>query len=385
MIDRVYSAMPAPRGAPASPNLASEQPRRLRYLWLWTSIWLVYMIQPIRDAWHQPQLWERVAGVGAGLAFSALYLMAFFRLRATIRSTGKRFGPAVGSLVVGSMLALLAVLVVAVGESALGALVYVSVMAIFTLPALPAWTVVGAMAATVVTLTRLVPGWRPNDDLAFQIGVAALAVWGVLRLVERNAQLAAAREEIAELAVVSERNRFARDLHDLLGHSLTVVSVKAELAGRLVRRAPERAEIELAEIQRLAREALTDVRSAVGGYREVSLGAELARARSALTAAGIEPVLPADAGAVPENRHELFGWAVREGVTNVVRHSGAEHCWVRLTAGTVEISDDGRGPGAPAGVGHGLVGLRERVAAAGGTLTVGRSAEGGYSLRVSVP
>jgi two-component system sensor histidine kinase DesK len=366
-------------------NLASEQPRRLRYFWLWTAIWLVYMVQPIKDAWHQPQQWERVAGVGAGLAFSALYLLAFFRLRATIRATGRRIRAAVGWLVVGTMLALLTVLVVAVGESALGAVVYVGIMAIFTLPPIAGWASLGVMAATTVALTRLIPGWHPNDDLVFQIVVAGLAVWGVLRLVERNAQLAAAREEIAELAVVNERNRLARDLHDLLGHSLTVVAVKAELAGRLVRRAPERAETELAEIQRLAREALTDVRSAVGGYREVSLGAELARAHSALTAAGIEPVLPADAGAVPENRHELFGWAVREGVTNVVRHSGAEHCWVRLTARAVEIDDDGQGPGVPAGVGHGLVGLRERVAAAGGTLTVARSAEGGYALRVSVP
>jgi len=366
-------------------NLASEQPRRLRYFWLWTAIWLVYMIQPIRNAWHQPQLWERVAGVGAGLAFSALYLLAFFRLRATIRTTGKRIGATAGWLVVGTMLALLTVLVVAVGESALGALVYVGIMAIFTLPPIAGWTMVGVLAASTLALTRLIPGWHPNDDLVFQIGVAGLAVWGVLRLVERNAQLAAAREEIARLAIANERNRFARDLHDLLGHSLTVVAVKAELAGRLVRRAPERAETELTDIQRLAREALTDVRSAVGGYREVSLGAELARAHSALTAAGIEPDLPADAGVVAQSSQELFGWAVREGVTNVVRHSGARLCRVRLTAREVEISDDGTGPGAPAGVGHGLIGLRERVATAGGTLTVGHSAEGGYALRVSVP
>src|SRR5262249_29420193 len=158
-------------------------------------------------------------------------------------------------------------------------------------------------------------GWQPNDDLAFQLGVAALAVWGVIRLVERNAQLAAAREEIARLAIVDERNRFARDLHDLLGHSLTVVSVKAELASRLVRRAPERAESGLADIQRLAGEALPDVRSVVGGYRDVSLGAELARAHSALTAAGIEPDLPVHTDVVPATSHELFGWAIREGVT----------------------------------------------------------------------
>jgi two-component system sensor histidine kinase DesK len=119
----------------------------------------------------------------------------------------------------------------------------------------------------------------------------------------------------------------------------------------------------------------------------VSLGAELARARSALTAAGIEAELPTATSDVPEDRHELFGWAVREGITNVVRHSEAKHCRVRLTAREVEITDDGHGPGTEPvnGVGHGLVGLRERVAVIGGTLTVGRSAEGGFALRVGMP
>src|SRR6185437_13830912 len=151
-------------------------------------------------------------------------------------------------------------------------------------------------------------------------------------------------------------DRFARDLHDLLGHSLNVVSVKAELAGRLVTIAPERAQAELADIQRLTREALADVRSAVGGYSEVSLGAELARARSALEAAEIEPELPAGVDDIPEERHELFGWAVREGVTNVVRHSGAKRCWIALTPTSVAIEDDGSGPGTSVAEGaeHGL-------------------------------
>jgi two-component system sensor histidine kinase DesK len=316
-----------------------------------------------------------------------VYLVSFVLLRGKLHRTGQRLGLLVSAAAVAVMALLAGVLLLSVGESTIGVLVYVGVVAVFMLPTAAAWTVVTALAIAALAVPRLVPGWTPNDDVAFQIMVAGLAIWGIGRVVQRNAQLAAAREEIAQLAVANERNRFARDLHDLLGHSLTVMSVKAELAGRLVRMAPERAEDEIADIQRLAREALTDVRSAVGGYREVSLGAELARARSALTAAGIEPELPFAVDAVPPDRQELFGWAVREGITNVVRHSGAKRCWVRLTASEVEISDDGAGPTVDpsAGVGHGLSGLRERASAAGGTLTIGRRPEGGFTLRVSVP
>jgi two-component system sensor histidine kinase DesK len=279
------------------------------------------------------------------------------------------------------------VLALTIGQPATTAMVYLAALIVLALPTRPAWALVGVLAVLAMVLPRMLPGWTRNDDLAFQLAIAALAVWGVVQLVQRNTELAAAREEITRLAVADERNRFARDLHDLLGHSLTVVSVKAELAARLVTMAPDRAEAELFDIQRLAREALTDVRSAVGGYREVSLGVELARARSALVAAGIEADLPFDPGGVPADLEELFGWVVREGVTNVVRHSGASRCRVGLGPASVEVLDDGRGPSPSSGstAGSGLAGLRERVAAVGGALSVGRAEHGGFSLRVTVP
>jgi two-component system sensor histidine kinase DesK len=251
--------------------------------------------------------------------------------------------------------------------------------------------------------------------------------------------------EVARLAVAEERLRFSRDLHDILGHSLTVITVKAELAGRLLDVDPVRAATEVADVEWLSRDALAQVRGAVSGYRDVTLPAEIASARSALEAAGIEPVLPAAVDDVPAERRELFGWAVREGVTNVVRHSGARRCRVSLTAGAVEVADDGGGQaagsggagaaaglsegapaagsssgaraagssegapaagpssgaraagssagalaaavydGGPHGHGHGLAGLAERAAAAGGRLVVGRAPEGGFLLRVQVP
>jgi two-component system sensor histidine kinase DesK len=360
---------------------------RARYIWLWAGVWLVYLVQPVQVAWHHPETWRRVVGVTVAVVFSVLYIVGFVRLRNSFRVRYRRLGRAENIVTVGSMLGLGVILAVTIGQPAIGTLVYTSVMSVFLFPTRVAWSLVAGYAALIVVITRVLPGWHPDDGQAFVLAVASLAVWGTVRLIERNAQLDAARQEIARLAVAAERDRFARDLHDLLGHSLTVVSVKAELAGRLVTIAPERAQAEIADIQRLTREALADVRSAVGGYSEVSLGAELARARSALEAAEIEPELPAGVDDIPEERHELFGWAVREGVTNVVRHSGAKRCWIALTPTSVTIEDDGTGPGAAPveGVGHGLDGLRQRVSAVDGSVTVGRSPRGGFALRVAVP
>jgi two-component system sensor histidine kinase DesK len=219
-------------------------------------------------------------------------------------------------------------------------------------------------------------------------------MWGVTGMLQRNVELAQAQATIADLAVQNERTRFARDLHDILGHSLTVLTVKAELAGRLVALDPPRAEREIAEVEQLARQAMADVRAAVSGYREVSLPGELASARAALDAAGIAADLPSYlAGAaddLPPERRDVLAWAIREGVTNAVRHSAARHVWVRLNADGVEIVDDGRGPAESddaAGVqiqlrGNGLAGLSERAAATGAAVSVSRRDGGGFVLRV---
>ncbi|MER7009475.1 sensor histidine kinase [Dactylosporangium sp. NPDC000555] len=359
--------------------------RRSRLFWSWSAVWLFYMTGPIVHAWHQPDPLRRAAGLAAALAFCATYLVGFFSIRRHFGRTAEPPALTRAVLRLGAMAALAAVLTVIVGESGLTSLVYMAVMAVFSLPARGAWSFVLACTACAFVLPRAVPGWDGDIGLTFAVMVAALAVWGVTRLVQRNAQLAEAREEITRLAVAAERDRFARDLHDLLGHSLTVVSVKSELAGRLVQLAPERAEAELADIQRLVREALADVRAAVAGYREMSLGTELASARSALDAAGIEADVPVTGEEVDPRWQELFAWVVREGVTNVVRHSDAKHCWIRLGRAAVEISDDGRGPSGDGstGAGHGLDGLRERLDAAGCLLSVGRREGGGFVLRAA--
>ncbi len=370
-----------------------------RYGWLFAAIWLVYLSQPASTAWAQHDLVRRYLGLGTLIAFSAVFIAVFVVSR---RRDDRQVPRALAVAGLATEAALIGFGYYSLGQDASLLLIYLSVMAVFLLPARVGWLVVAAAVAASLAVPAMVGGWRPDGTLAFQIFVSALAAFGVAQLVLRNMQLAEARNEITRLALAEERTRFARDLHDILGHSLTVVAVKAELAGRLASLDPARSEAEIADVERIARQALADVRSAAAGYREVTLCGELASARTALAAAGIEADLPDDEiSGIPRPRQELFGSAVREGVTNVIRHSGATRCVIRVSPDEVEIADDGRGcvdPGgrppdrrsAPGGgepprPGHGLVGLRERAATEGAVVSVGRSALGGFLLRVRVP
>ena len=150
-------------------------------------------------------------------------------------------------------------------------LVYVAVLGVICLPTRWALVLTGALAVTAEVLGHTLPGWSSPAGLTFAICTAAFAMWGVSQLMQRNVDLLQAEEENARLAVADERNRFARDLHDILGHSLTVITVKAELANRLLDVDPERARAELVDLERLSRDALADVRRAVEGYRDLTL------------------------------------------------------------------------------------------------------------------
>jgi len=216
--------------------------------------------------------------------------------------------------------------------------------------------------------------------------VGGTAVAGRL-LIQANQQLSQAREQIARLAVGEERLRFARDLHDLLGHSLSVIALKSELAGRLIKTTPGLAAHEIEDIEKVARDALREVREAVTGYRQPALAAELAGAREALTAAGIEYHVDQDHVPLPPAVEAVLAWTVREGVTNVMRHSQATRCAIRVLKkdgqATIEVIDDGRG-GVPE-AGSGLHGLEERVRERGGTLTAEALPHEGFRLRVTLP
>ncbi|TCU81866.1 two-component system sensor histidine kinase DesK [Curtobacterium sp. PhB191] len=204
---------------------------------------------------------------------------------------------------------------------------------------------------------------------------------------EAEQRLGVAQDEITRLAVVEERARFSRDLHDVLGHSLTVVAMKSELAVRLVDVDPARAKTEMQDVERLSREALQGLRRAVSGYREADLDAELVSARAALAAASITAALPEDGEAAGDDVRSLFAWVLREGVTNVLRHAAASRVRVTLTRTALTVEDDGTGVLAPPSTaavlgGNGLRGLRERADAVGAALTTGTSDLGGFLLRV---
>jgi two-component system sensor histidine kinase DesK len=250
-----------------------------------------------------------------------------------------------------------------------------------------------ASAKAVAAITALAAGTmaptEPDAALFWSVTstvFATAALWMLIGgMLRTNAALRDARAELAELAVADERLRFARDLHDLLGHDLSLIALKAELAGKLLPERVDEAAVEVEQIRELTRSALTQVREAVDGYRRPSLPSELAGARVALEAAGIELRVDGPDGPLDPDVDSVLAWAVREGATNAIRHSGARHAAITVRDGVLEIADDGRGapPARPSG--NGLTGLRERVQSVGGTVEAGAGPGGGFRLRVRVP
>ena len=183
-------------------------------------------------------------------------------------------------------------------------------------------------------------------------------------------ELRLANDEIEHLAKVAERERIARDLHDVLGHTLSLITLKSELARKLVDRDPERAKQEMQDVENASRAALADVREAIRGYRSDGIFAELARARAALETAGVSVECDTDAVQLSPAQESVLSLALREAVTNVVRHAEARRCNVTLKRNqslcTLEVADDGCGAAGPEG--NGLRGMRERLEALGGSL-----------------
>jgi two-component system sensor histidine kinase DesK len=275
------------------------------------------------------------------------------------------------------------------------------------------WLVVLALAAAACGRFAATP--RPAIFGAVAGGVTALAVaisddLGNLALVslvpalgaffayvagkryETLATLRQTRAELARVAVAEERLRIARDLHDLLGHSLSLITLKAELSRRMIATDVAGAEREMADLESVARQSLSDVRAAVAGYRQPDLAAELGAARQLLTAAGIACRISAPPDlSLPAEADTVLAWAVREGVTNVVRHARATSAAITISSGrdgvTAEITDNGRGGGQPPGTaaGSGLAGLGERARQLGGHLTAGPAGPTGFRLLITVP
>jgi two-component system sensor histidine kinase DesK len=239
-----------------------------------------------------------------------------------------------------------------------------------------------ALAAATMALTGEGDAFWGITSAVAATSALWLLIGGLLRA---NAELRAARAELAEMAVAEERLRFARDLHDLLGHDLSLIALKAELAGKLLPDRVEQAEAEVGQIRDLTRSALSQVREAVDGYRRPTLSTELAGARVALEAAGIDVRIDGPDGPLDPDAESVLAWAVREGATNAIRHSGARYAAISVRRGVLEIADDGRGAPPTDPGGNGLTGLRERAQSIGGTVEAGAGADGGFRLTVRVP
>jgi two-component system sensor histidine kinase DesK len=367
---------------------------RIRWAGLATRAWmrigiglgLLFLTGPVVDLVHQSAGAEQRVLHGVGLAlFASLYVALLPPARWLARVT--RHSGWAGIVV---LVALATVLVTTGAPGSFVALyVYVAAAAGFLFEPRAAASVTLAVAAGVGA------GLAESDASASTAAAVLLTIVGIGAVmtalgnqVRMNGQLRSARNELARLAVTEERLRIARDLHDLLGHTLSVIALKSELASKLVERDAARAVAELDDVQTVTRQALAEVREAVHSYRRLALDEALAGARAQLEAAGIESLLDETELSLPDEAEAVLAWAVREGVTNVVRHSGARHCAIRVRSdgkvAAVEIEDDGSAVDGPE-AGSGLAGLAERAERMRGKLEAGALPDGGFRLSVSVP
>jgi len=246
--------------------------------------------------------------------------------------------------------------------------------------------ILGSAVLAALMVEQPLPFLLPALAVGAPVGIASVMDARVRR---SSQQLLRKQEEVEHLARIAERERISRDLHDLLGHTLSLIAIKAELAGRLLERDAGATAKEIRDIEATARHALAEVRSAVTGFRQTGFAQELAQARAALAAADVTLDADVQAFAMPATAENVLALALREAVTNILRHARAKRCQVsvRQEGGQIvcHIRDDGQAPVDRAALerGNGLRGMRERIAAAGGRLTL--RAEGGLALELYLP
>lgn len=340
-----------------------------RWGWAFASIWLVFLIYPIISTIE--------ADVATGWqVLNFVFILCF--------AVGNVLGYSIWAdrawLAVGLMMAFALATVPIIGVEALAFTPYLGMLSALQLPE-PWWKRATVVMVLLPLLSLAGPDWFPAW---FFLMVWPIMLGGVLiRVFGDKAQ--EATQTRSRLALVAERERVARDVHDVLGHSLTALSIKAELAARLIDVDPPRARAELESIQEIARQALGEVRATVGGLRAANLEAELAAAPLVLADAGITTTVVGDVADTDPRHRTLLAWVLRESVTNVVRHANATTVSVELSPTGLVVADDGAGLEATGGrEGNGLRGMRERVSAAGGTLHLCADPEGGPGTRLQV-
>jgi two-component system sensor histidine kinase DesK len=362
--------------------------------WLFSSIWLLYLIQPVIELFrhHRGALWI-AGGVVITVAFCVIYIPIVINVGRWPRAA--RAGLA-------ALILLSAVACLVYGEDWTPLWIYVSAAGGMVLAATTGRRL-AMLGVLGITVCYALFGWLSHLDVGSFFAVllpvlmVGLAMIGFRMQILLMHELAQARGAVAKMAVNEERVRLARDMHDLTGQSLSVITLKSDLAAKRLTRLPASAErdavlTELDDIARVSRQTLHDIREAVSGYRRPTLAIEVITARHALDAAGIglddNPELTLRSGTFDPDAEAVLAWCLREAVTNVIRHSGAKNCSIRLAEHarelSIEVTDDGRGFSARAGQGQdgqtprgsGLRGMSERLSAAGGRLALGSAGPG---------
>ena len=357
--------------------------------WFFSGIWLVYLIQPVAQLFHRHDVVWIVGGLVITLAFCGLYM--FVLMFSDTRPRLAVYG-------LGVLAVLAAVACVVYGKNWTPLWIYVASAGGMVLTSVFG-SRLAAIGVFVITACYLVCCRITHLDLASTLAVLipvlliGLAMIGFRMQINLMRELTQARETVAKLATNEERLRLARDMHDLTGQSLSMITLKSELAAKRLAKLPSSAErdavlTELGDIGRVSRQTLHDIREAVSGYRRPTLAIEVITARNALEAAGIalhdDPGLTLRSGTFDPEAEAVLAWCLREAVTNVIRHSRARHCRIRLTERmdevSLEVTDDGRGfpgqgpenPATPDSAhGSGLRGVSERLSAIGGRLSLG--------------
>jgi len=371
-------------------------------LWrLYQHAWLVCLFFPLVSLVREPSTWwHLVLGLCALLFFASGYTWLMWPHPASQGARG-RIRSRLSFLLFGVLAALVLVFSLLYGPDWLWLFIGVSAIAGLLFP-------MRAAFATVVLFTLLplfITIWMQGDiagvdwwwliALMLLVRGLGLDMIGVARMGSAIRELQAARRELARLAVIEERERLSRDLHDLLGQTLSMITLKSELARQIVTEDPARCSQEIFEIERVARHTLREVREAVAGYRQPHLSSELEGARQLLSAAGIDAQIDSIQQVLPPAVDAALAWTVREGVTNIIRHSRARRCHIRVIhqneQACVEVLSDGgqrEQAESAARPGLGLAGLRERVSALGGRMEAGPLNWQGrerFRLRVELP
>lgn len=362
---------------------AFSMPGRL----LWCGVWLVFLAYPVSDIVSHPHpVGWTLAAWGALAVFVGLYLRTMW----IALQTGFVTGEQPGAPWLAALIAFTFGTIVAFGASWGGMTIYLGVATGSTLRLRPALVTLAALVvATAGFGLGDHAGYASIAFMCFMVASLGVTMLGIRRMVRLIADLQHARSEVARLVAADERLRISRDLHDVLGHSLSVIALKSQVARRTLATDVEQAGAALADIEGVARRSLGDVRALVSEYRQRSLAEELTISGELFAAAGIELDVRRVAAVPAGDGDRLLSWALREGTTNVIRHSRATRCTVTVRVGggcaELEMADDGTGPSGSASDGTGLRGLAERMREAGGELASGPGPGGGFVLAVRLP